>query len=125
MSFSSCKWKQSTSENIADTSVDVYETETSLLYSRRKIYILKFLLGILDQQAAYEVLCQLTGVTEILFVEVVVDARDVGQGLLLGLAQERRSAAQATGADKRIRVIRTTWRRREAVYVAADVNNGS
>jgi len=86
---------------------------------------LKFLLGILDQQAAYEVLCQLTGVTEILFVEVVVDARDVGQGLLLGLAQERRSAAQATGADKRIRVIRTTWRRREAVYVAADVNNGS
>ena len=47
-----------------------------------------FLLWILDQQAPYEVLSQLTGVAEILFIKVIVDSRNVGQSLLLGLTQE-------------------------------------
>lgn len=47
------------------------------------------ILGILDQQSAYEVLGQLAGVAEILLVKVVVNSRDVCQGLLLRLAQKR------------------------------------
>ena len=46
------------------------------------------LLGILDQQAPYEFLGQLTGIAEVFLVKVVVDGGDVGEGLLLGLAQE-------------------------------------
>ena len=49
---------------------------------------LRNLLGILDQQAPYEFLGQLTGVAEVFLVKVVVDGGDVGKGLLLGLAQE-------------------------------------
>lgn len=52
------------------------------------------LLWILYQQAPYEVFGQLTGIAEILLIKVVVDSRDVSQGLLLGLAQKRRSTTQ-------------------------------
>lgn len=55
------------------------------------------ILGIFDQQTPYEVLGQLAGVAEILFVKVVVDGWDVGQRLLLGLAQEGRCSAQPAG----------------------------
>lgn len=55
---------------------------------------MRLLLGVLDQQAAYEVFGQFTGVAEILLVEVVVDGRDVREGLLLGLAEERRSTTE-------------------------------
>lgn len=58
------------------------------------------LLGVFDKQPADEVLGQLTGVAEILLVKVVVHGRDVGQGLLLRLAQERGGAAQ-TGRQAR------------------------
>lgn len=57
--------------------------------------MLFFLLWIFDQQAAYKVLGQLAGVAEILLVKVVIDSRNVGQSLLLGLAEERRCAAQS------------------------------
>lgn len=50
-------------------SIYVYTTEKSLLWVWYKI-----LLGILDQQAAYEVLSQLTGVAEILLIKVIVDS---------------------------------------------------
>lgn len=53
------------------------------------------LLGVFDEQPADEVLGQLAGVAEVLLVEVIVHGRDVGQRLLLGLAQERGRAAQA------------------------------
>lgn len=59
-------------------------------------------LGVLDEQAADEVLGQLAGVAEILLVEVVVDSRYVGQGLLLRFTQERGRSAQpaaGTGCD--------------------------
>lgn len=59
----------------------------------------QFVLGIFDQQTAYEVLGQLTGAAEILLVKVIVDSGDVCQGLLLGFAQKRRSAAQPTGSQ--------------------------
>lgn len=49
----------------------------------------EFLLGIFDEQPADEVLGKLAGVAEVLLVKVVVDSRDVCQGLLLRLAQER------------------------------------
>lgn len=53
------------------------------------------LLGVFDEQPADEVLGQLAGVAEVFLVEVIVHSRDVGQGLLLGLTQERGGAAQA------------------------------
>lgn len=55
---------------------------------------LAFLLGVFDEQPADEVLGQLAGVAEVFLVEVVVHGRDVGQGLLLRLTQERGGAAQ-------------------------------
>lgn len=64
-------------------------------YSRAcSIHSKPALLGILDQQASDEVLGQLTGVAEVLLVKVIVDSRDVGQSLLLGLPQERRGTTQ-------------------------------
>lgn len=51
-------------------------------------------LGVLDEQAADEVLGQLAGVAEIFLIKVIVDSRDVGQGLLLCLPQERGGSAQ-------------------------------
>lgn len=67
------------------------------------------ILGILDQQATYEVLGQLAGVAEILLIKVVVDSWDVCQGLLLGLAQKRRRAAQPTGSQRKGLI--NTWLR--------------
>lgn len=57
-------------------------------------------LGVLDQQAADEVLGQLAGVAEIFLIKVVVDSRDVGQGLLLCLPQERGGSAQPEGRER-------------------------
>lgn len=51
-------------------------------------------LGVLDEEAADEVLGQLAGVAEIFLVKVVVDGGNVGQGLLLRLPQERGGSAQ-------------------------------
>lgn len=50
---------------------------------------------VLDQELPDEALGQLAGVTEELVVKVVVHGRDVAQRLLLGVAEERRRAAQA------------------------------
>lgn len=51
-------------------------------------------LGVLDEQATDEVLGQLTGVAEILLVEVIVDSRYVGQRLLLRFPQEGGGSTQ-------------------------------
>lgn len=54
-----------------------------------------FLPSVLHQELPDEALGQLAGVSEELLVEVVVHGRDVAQCLLLGVAEERRRAAQA------------------------------
>lgn len=58
---------------------------------------MKLLLLVLLQQLADELLGQLAGVAEELLVKLVADGLDVLQGVLLGLAQERRSTAEPVG----------------------------
>lgn len=59
------------------------------------------LLGVFDQQPADEVLGQLAGAAEVLFIEVVVHRRDVCQSLLLGLPQERGRPTQTARGQSR------------------------
>lgn len=58
----------------------------------------QLLLLVLLQQLADELLGELTGVTEELLVKVVADGLYVLQGVLLGLAQERRSTTEPVGS---------------------------
>jgi hypothetical protein len=53
------------------------------------------ILGVFDKQPADKVLGQLTGAAKVLLIKVVVHSRDVGQGLLLGLTQERGCTTEA------------------------------
>lgn len=48
-----------------------------------------FILGVLDQQSTYEVFRQFAGVAKVFFIKVIIDSRDVGEGLLLGFAKKR------------------------------------
>ena len=52
-----------------------------------------------DEEAADEVLGQVGRVAEVLLVEAVVDVGDVGEGFLLGVAEEGRGAAQQDVGD--------------------------
>lgn len=54
----------------------------------------QLLLFVLLQQLANELFGQLAGVAEELVVKVVADGLDVFQGVLLGLAQKRRSTTE-------------------------------
>lgn len=61
---------------------------------------LVFILWVLHEQPRDEIFGQDAGAAEELLVKWVVHGRDVGQRLLLVVAQERRSTAQAAGEDR-------------------------
>lgn len=72
------------------------------------IAALQLLLLVLLQQLADELLGQLAGVAEELLIELVIHAGDVPQGVLLGLSQERRRAAQPGAGNTEGGVMFTT-----------------
>lgn len=58
------------------------------------------ILWVLHEQPRDEIFGQNAGVAEELLVKRVVHGRDVGQRLLLVVAEERRGTAQAAGEDR-------------------------